>query len=66
LEIIDTPGLSGVGILGEAGIVMNLLAVRCITGAMPYGCKPSLENYLCGCDISVGCIGAMVTRVNSF
>jgi len=33
---------------------------------MPYGCKPSLENYLCGCDISVGCIGAMVTRMDSF
>ena len=66
MEIIDTPGQSDVGILGEAGIPMNLLAVRCITGGMPYRCKPSLEKYLCGCDISVGCIAAIVTRVHSF
>ena len=44
---------------------MNLLAGKHLD-RMPYGCKPSLENYLCGCDISVGCIGAMVTRMDSF
>jgi hypothetical protein len=44
LEISDTPGPEGVGILGEAGIPMNLLAVRCILILCPTAASPRLRT----------------------
>jgi hypothetical protein len=32
---------------------------------MSYGCKSSDENYLRGCNVSVCCIAAMLTRVDT-